>query len=130
MSQQLNRQISVFTVLPAALSERNKIMKNSYLKTLSRIIRYNLKTLIQFEFLFKFILSLIFLPAAAFCFNTAIKISGFTYLSLENITDFLLNPLSLLMLIVLIIFLTSITMLDISARFFYLMPLTTDIKSE
>lgn len=93
-------------------------MKNSYLKTLSRIIRYNLKTLIQFEFLFKFILSLIFLPAAAFCFNTAIKISGFTYLSLENITDFLLNPLSLLMLIVLIIFLTSITMLDISALIF------------
>ena len=90
------------------------MMKNNYLKNICNIIKYNFKTLIRFEFLFKLALALILMPLAILGFNLTMKLTGYSYLTLENITGFLLNPITIFLLLIIIIFLTIITMFDIS----------------
>ena len=62
------------------------MMKNNYLKNICNIIKYNFKTLIRFEFLFKLALALILMPLAILGFNLTMKLTGYSYLTLENIT--------------------------------------------
>lgn len=89
-------------------------MKNNYLKNTLKIIKFNLKTLIKFELFYKFILAIILIPMAIECFNLTMKLTGYTYLTIENILSFLLNPITIILLLLLIIFLTIITLFDIS----------------
>lgn len=89
-------------------------MKNNYIKNILNMIEYNLMTLIKFEIIYKLLLSVILIPFAIFGFNLSMKLTGYTYLTLENIFRFLLNPITLIMLIILIIYLTVVTIFDIS----------------
>ena len=56
-----------------------KHIKNTY-----QIIKYNLSTLIKFEIIFKLLLGLIFMPIAIGGFNLTMKLTGYSYLTLEN----------------------------------------------
>lgn len=85
-----------------------------YLKDANRMHKYNLKTLLEFEFLFKISTSLIFLPLAVFGFNITMKVSGYNYLTLENIFLFLSSPLTIFLLILVLIYLMIVTMFDIT----------------
>lgn len=89
-------------------------MKNNYIKNISNMIKYNLGTLIKFEVIYKLLLSIILIPFAILGFNLSMKITGYTYLTLENITKYLLNPITIILLILLIIYLTIVTIFDIS----------------
>ena len=89
-------------------------MKNNYIKNITNIIKYNLGTLIKFEVIYKLLLSIILIPFAILGFNLSMKLTGYTYLTLENITKYLLNPITIIMLILLIIYLTIVTIFDIS----------------
>ena len=42
------------------------------------------------------------------------RITGFTYLTIENILNFALNPITIIFLLFIIIFLTMVTIFDIS----------------
>ena len=90
-------------------------MKNKFLKNISNIIKFNLGTLVKFEILFKAILSIILIPFAILGFNLAMKLTGYTYLTIENILNFLLNPITLIILFLIIIYLTIVTIFDISS---------------
>ena len=89
-------------------------MKNNYIKNITNMLKYNLGTLIKFEVIYKLLLSIILIPFAILGFNLSMKITGYTYLTLENITKYLLNPITILLLILLIIYLTIVTIFDIS----------------
>ena len=89
-------------------------MKKNYLKNTLKIFKYNLRTLIRFEFFYKIILTIILIPIAIESFNLTMKLTGYTYLTLENILSFLLNPITFILLLLIIIFLTVITIFDIS----------------
>lgn len=89
-------------------------MKNDYIKRILNMIGYNLKTLIKFEIIYKALLSIILIPFAISGFSLAMKLTGYTYLTLENIVSFLLNPITLFMLILIIIYLTVVTIFDIT----------------
>lgn len=54
------------------------------------------------------------MPVALNTFNFAMKISGYSYLTLENIVNFLLSPFTIFFLLLIIIFLTMITLFDIA----------------
>ncbi len=82
-------------------------------KTLD-ILKRNKKTLVGFEFLYKFITVLIFGPFFLTCFHFITKIQGYQYLTFENFFSFLMHPFTLLFLLVLILFITFYTILDIS----------------
>ena len=84
-------------------------MKNTF-----RLITYNFKTLLVFELLYKLIVSVILTPFSVFLFNSTMKITGYTYLTLENLPEFLLNPLTILLLLLIGIFLYLITIFDIT----------------
>ena len=89
-------------------------MKKNYIKNMLGIISYNFKTLIKFEMIFKLLLSWVFMPLALFAFHFSMKITGYSYLTLENILDFLMNPLTILLLFIDVIFLTMVTLFDVS----------------
>ena len=78
------------------------------------IVKYNFKTLIRFELLFKIALGVILIPLVILFCNLTMKLTGYTYLTLENIGKFFLNPITLLFLIFIIIYLTVLTMFEIS----------------
>ena len=89
-------------------------MKNNYIKNTFNIIKYNFKTLIYFELLYKIVLALVLIPVAVWSFNLTMQITGFSYLTLENVRYFLLNPITIIYLILIMIFFTMITMFDIA----------------
>ena len=90
-------------------------MKKNNLKDILNIIKFNLSTLIKFEILYKVVLSIILIPFAILGFNLSMKLTGYTYLTIENIFSYLLNPITLIMLVLLIIYLTFVTMFDIAS---------------
>ena len=90
-------------------------MKNNYLKNIFNMLRFNLGTLIKFEILFKIVLSIILIPFAIFGFSLSMKLTGYTYLTIENIFSYLLNPITLIILLLLIIYLTVVTIFDIGS---------------
>ena len=84
------------------------------MKKIKEIIGYNFKTLISFELLYKIISLVIFTPLFLSCFKLITKITGYNYLTFENIISFLTNPISIIFLIILIILITFYTIIDIS----------------
>lgn len=89
-------------------------MKESRLKSIYNMITYNFKTLLVFEFLYKLMIGLIFIPSIIGIFNLTMKITGYNYLTIENILNFILNPITIIFLLFIIIFLTMVTIFDIS----------------
>lgn len=89
-------------------------MQKNYLNNTRTMVLYNFKTLVRFEMVYKLLLGLLFMPLATSGFSLTMKATGYTYLTLENIGGFLLNPLSVFLLLLNVIFLTLITLFDIS----------------
>ena len=81
---------------------------------IKKMLGYNFKSLVSFELLYKVLSAIIFVPLFLGIFRLITKVSGYEYLTLENIGSFLLNPLTLLFLIILILILTFYTLIDIS----------------
>lgn len=89
-------------------------MKNNYLKDSITLIKKNIKTVIGFELLYKLIVSLVVILSSIAGFNYVMKLTGYTYLTGENIVGFFFNPINLLFIFLLIVFLTIVTLIDIS----------------
>ena len=78
------------------------------------LIKYNFKTLVGFELLYKLLSVFIFVPIFLSLFNLITKVSGYSYITLENVLAFLTNPLAFIFLLILIILITFYTFIDIS----------------
>ena len=89
-------------------------MKNNYIKSSFKLIKNNIKTVMGFEIIFKLVVSLIIIPLSIAGFNCVMKLTGYTYLTGENIVSFLLNPINILFIIIMIIFLTFLSMIEIA----------------
>ena len=89
------------------------------MKNLKRMLTYNIKTLINFELLYKVLSAVIFMPLFLNGFKLITKISGYNYLTFENFFSFLTNPLVILFLIILLILITFYTIIDIDNTLLY-----------
>ena len=78
------------------------------------MIFYNLKELIIFQLVFKVTSFLIFMPLFLKFFNIIMKVTGYNYLTLENIIGFIVNPLVIILLIMLILFMMMFNFFDLS----------------
>lgn len=78
------------------------------------ILTFNIKPLIEFELLFKLLSLMIFTPLFISGFDLIMKLNGFTYLTIENLSMFLINPKTFIMIIILLLFMTLYTMFDIT----------------
>ncbi len=83
------------------------------LKELKNILHYNFKNLLKFEFIFKLLTIIIFSPLFLSLFNLIMKVTGYNYLTKENFLSFLLNPITIIMLILLFILITIYNLFDI-----------------
>ena len=89
-------------------------MKNNYVINSFKLIKNNIKTVMKFEIIYKLVVSLIIVPILIAGFNCVMNLSGYTYLTGENIVGFLLHPYNIIFILFVIIFLTFITMIDVS----------------
>ncbi len=87
-------------------------MKQS--KKIRKMLSYNIKTLISFEIIYKILSTVIFLPLFLSMFKLTTKLSGYDYLTFENIISFLSMPITIFFLIILLVFMTFYTIIDIS----------------
>lgn len=88
-------------------------MKN--IKKILEMLMYNRKALINFEFIYKIVTSIIFVPLFLGMFNLTMKLAGFSYITFENFFSFISNPVTILMIIFLIILMTFYSLIDISS---------------
>lgn len=79
-----------------------------------QMLSYNFKTLVEFQLIFKIVSLIIFTPLFIKCFNLIMNLTGYKYLTLENIDGFLLNPLTIILLLVLILAIMIYSMFDIT----------------
>ncbi len=84
------------------------------IKKVINMIRYNIWTLVGFESVFKIISFFIFTPLFFHIFDFIMNVTGYRYLTMENVFSFLLNPFTFFMLLVLIFLMTIYTMFDIT----------------
>ena len=86
----------------------------SSIKKVGAMLKCNLKQLLIFELIFKLLSFLIFTPLFISIFNLIMKLTGYNYLTLENIISFFLNPITLILLLVLVLLMMIYTMFDIT----------------
>lgn len=86
-----------------------KVIKSTYM-----FIRA-LPSIILFELLYKIIITAIALPSLSILLKLALEVSGIGYITTENILDFLIHPLSLLLIIMILIICSVLSLIEISA---------------
>lgn len=84
------------------------------IKRVLGILKCNLWSLVGFELLFKLLSLIIFTPLFFNLFDFIMKITNYKYLTIENIGAFLLNPATIIMLLILILLMMLYTMFDIT----------------
>lgn len=90
------------------------------LKKVMRLLQVNWRTLAEFEVLYKTLSLAVATPVFLGAFHGIMKLTGYDYLTLENILPFFLNPLTLAALLVLIACMAVYAMIDIGAVIFLL----------
>lgn len=81
---------------------------------IKNMLFYNFKELVTFQTVFKVTSFLIFAPLFLNFFNIIMKITGYEYLTFENLFNFVTDPLVILMLVLLILFMMAYTFFDLS----------------
>ena len=90
------------------------------IKKVMDLLRVNWRTMAEFEILYKVLSLTIFTPLFLWAFNGIMKVTGYQYMTIENIFSFFLNPLTLLALLLLIVCTSVYSMVDIGAVIFLL----------
>ncbi len=85
------------------------------LKSVCRLLRVNWQTMAGFQILYKLLSYMLFTPLFRGIFQWIMKATGYEYLTIDNIVPFLLNPVTIIMLMVLLLIMTAYTMVDIGA---------------
>lgn len=89
-------------------------MKIDFFKKLIYLIKKNILCLVKFEVIYKLIVSLIFIPICIFLFNVTMKITGYSYLTLDILFKFITNPLFLILFILFLFIFTFITIFELT----------------
>lgn len=90
------------------------------IKKVLDLLQVNWRTMAEFEILYKVLSLTIFTPLFLWAFNGIMKVTGYQYLTIENVFSFFLNPLTLLALLLLTVCMAVYSMVDIGAVIFLL----------
>ena len=71
---------------------------------IKNMLFYNFQELVTFQTVFKVTSFLIFVPLFLNLFNIIMKVTGYEYLTFENLFSFASNPIVIIMLILLVLF--------------------------
>lgn len=81
---------------------------------IKNMLFYNFQELVTFQTVFKVTSFLIFVPLFLNFFNIIMKVTGYEYLTFENLFSFASNPIVIIMLILLVLFMMVYTFFDLS----------------
>ena len=81
----------------------------------ARLVMRNWKAFIMFELLYKLLITVAGFPLLGLCFTGIMRLSGYPYLTRENIWLFLKHPLTILMILAFVLLAATVNMIDISA---------------
>lgn len=84
------------------------------IKQIRGMISFNIGVLLSFELVFKLLTLLIFAPLFLKGFDLIMKLSGYPYLTKENIMAFLSHPVTLVALVLLLLLMTAYEMVDVT----------------
>ena len=92
-------------------------LKKGYagLRGVSGLIMKNWRAFITFELLYKLALASVVLPLLGACFGGIMTLTGYPYLTAENLFSFLKHPLTILLTAAVLLLAATFTMVDISA---------------
>ena len=79
-----------------------------------KILSVNGKTLVGFEFVFKLVTVLIGMPLFLGMFDLIMEVSGYSYLTLENVVSFLVHPFAIFFLLLLIFLIAVYNLFDMT----------------
>ncbi len=85
------------------------------IKEVLEILMYNKRALISFEFIYKIVSIIVFIPLFLGFFNFTMDITGYSYLTFENVFSFLFNPITVILNLLLIVIMTFYSLIDISS---------------
>ncbi len=83
------------------------------IKEMKNMILKNFKTIIKFEFIFKIVTLLVATPIFFNIFKMIMKVTGYSYLTIENIANFILNPLTFILIFLFLLIVGFYSIFDI-----------------
>ena len=89
-------------------------MRKFMINKIKNMLFYNFQELVTFQTVFKVTSFLIFVPLFLNFFNIIMKVTGYEYLTFENLFSFASNPIVIIMLILLVLFMMVYTFFDLS----------------
>ena len=90
------------------------------LKKVFVLLRVNWRTMAEFELLYKVLALTVFTPFFGGMFHLIMKLTGYEYITIENILPFIGNPLTLFALLALLVCVAGYAVLDIGAVIYLL----------
>ena len=82
------------------------------------LLLFNARPLIFFELLFNIVSTSMILPLLFLLFRLSMRMSGFNLITGENLIQFLLSPITIILIIVLLMAVAYMALFDISASIF------------
>lgn len=83
-------------------------------RQLGRLVNRNRRALAEFEIIFKLLTFLVAVPLFSGCVRLTMQITGYRYLTVENILSFAVHPVTILSFLALLLVMTAYTMFDIA----------------
>lgn len=90
----------------------------SNIKKVIRIIKLNWWRIAEFQLIYRMLSVLVFAPLLTFLFNISIKMSGYKYITVQNISSYIKNPVTIILIVFTIILTSFFTMIEISANIY------------
>ena len=84
-------------------------------KSIFRILKKSWRPLFEFELLYKLLAVTVFTPLFSLTFQGIMEVTGYAYLTADNVIEFLTNPLTILLNCVFLLLLAYYVLFDISA---------------
>ncbi len=89
-----------------------------YFKTAFHLLKFNLKSIILFEVIYKLFAWAVFSPVLYRLLDLAMRLSGSTYLTNDNMKQFFLTPTTDLVMLLIFLLMSFYTLIDMSAMIF------------
>lgn len=88
------------------------------IKRVLHLLRYNWRSLLGFEIIYKLLSAAVMGPLLGIVFQAVMDVTGYSYLTTENIWNFLKHPLVIATLVLLAVIICIFSMLDVGALIF------------
>ncbi len=85
---------------------------------LFKLVKLNWRRMAEFELIYRGLAVILFAPILLFMFNASMKLSGYRYITVDNVKGYLGNPITIAMLVLAVFALTFFMLIEVSANIY------------